>query len=486
MSSRSSGVVLVVLATLASGCAGLAGDDELDVPPPAPHERFVYEGPKETRLTVEVTGFAERVDHHLRVHDALILNISIETPHTGERPFTIWEAVDPGNGVLVQQTARCGWGIDGECTDERALVVLGSGGLPGGFGAAPLWRDSIEPGAPQITVPIERLDLTDATMTYTVGSANGTEEASPCVELTRPAVDRSVYRTYASSFRSPITVCDGIPLPVRFEAGLTGTFHLVDRSSGEGAPVATDTTTDWPDADPPVEPRPWSGTVPIHDPEDPSPFPVNEAHEAALENSKAYRTFLDRHPDALVLETAGRWEGFGQNLDLIQTETDERSVTAYGSQGEWMEISVERTRNSTGPEEDPVSEETTYEVRQTRTGNRVQGPDEAALAEEQAAVSEVYRVAEALTGQQPSRRTFYSYAGMAHLHQPLRGGEVNRTDGWTVRAYMEDPSPIGGGGGLQYRSPYQVSVDGPTGAVTYLTLNRSRLPLAAQAGVGGS
>lgn len=108
------------------------------MPAPSIGDRFVYEGPNETRLTVEVDGFAQRVDHHLRVHDALILNVSITTPQTGDRPFRIWEALDPGTGWLVQQTARCGWTLAGDCTDERALVVLGTGGLPGGFGAASL------------------------------------------------------------------------------------------------------------------------------------------------------------------------------------------------------------------------------------------------------------------------------------------------------------------------------------------------------------
>lgn len=470
----------LVTASLA-GCLG-GTSEAIDLPDLVEGDRFVYEGADGTRLTVQAAGSADRVDHHLRIHDALILNITLRGDD-GDSPFTIWEAVDPSNGLLVQQTARCGWVPDsGGCLDERALVVLGAGGLPGGFGAAPLWGSEVERTNASMAIRTEDLDLEAITLTYETAHVESPEaQAGPCLSISRETVNRSVYRTLVSSFSSPITVCDGIPLPVAFETEHGDTFQLVDHTLAPDRDQPRKASGGWEPTQPPVPLTNWTAPLPTHHPDDPTPFPVREAHREALKKSDAYRSLFERKPESLVMRMGGVYRGSGQDVGLLRTEHDQRSLTAYAPDGEWLHVVVKRTRNSTGPEDDPVSENVSYTITKEETGRQEIVPSTGSLAPRQAAIPDVYELGSQLVGQEPSTEGFYSSAYPAFVNQPLRGGTANRTDGWTLRAYLTDSTPVAGGG-IAYRVPYQFSVDGPTGAVVYLTLDRARLPLSQHVG----
>lgn len=59
-----------------------------------------------------------------------------------------------------------------------------------------------------------------------------------------------------------------------------------------------------------------------------------------------------------------------------------------------------------------------------------------------------------------------------------------RSDGYTVAGWVEEDPPYPGaqGGGMAVRAPYEFVVDGPTGALEWLQVNRTRLPVIHQVG----
>lgn len=485
---RRPGAVLALLVGVAlAGCLGPLAGPSVQLPVPEMGATYVYDGPNKSRLAVTVDSTAIRVDGHLQPHEVVVFEWEYRRP-AGDFTYTFWEAVDQGTGRIVQQIARCvpydRVKITDDppraCYDERAIVHLGgAAGLPGAFGAGPLWNRTVGPD--RVTVALETQGATDGPdrMTY---DASPAPDRDGCLRLKSDDDVSGVRSLPHTPIRGPITFCPNRALPVAFTTmRMTASFldgerfRLVDVQEGERA-LRLDRSGSGASApkEPPVEMRGWSGAVPI-DPTDGAPFgfPFREAHEWAVENNSRYRRILTDDPRGVVWfsrpSEGGRGSIAGGVAEYNETIRKLSAVDPTGS-GVTVEL-VKRREKPQLPDQNATirqSEQSTFTWNHTI-------PTRATIVDEMADAEATLELARQITGQPVSplgpQQTF------TLRYPPDQTGRSlgpRLQDGYTVVAWMKDqpPYPLKG-----IRGPYPFVVDGPTGAVEFLSLNRTRLPI---------
>lgn len=477
--------VLLLLVPLMAGCFDGPGTASFDLPDPQTGARYVYDGPGQGRLAVEIGGSAVRVDGQLTPHDVLVMEGTYRRPddRAGDHDYTLWEAADQGTGHVVQQVARCiphGYGERRDdppkCLDDRALVILaGAAGMPAAFGTGPLWDRDISAGT--VSVPLHTQGATRApdVLRY---EATPHDAGPECLELkATSAIDR-LRPLQPTVAEGPFVVCPDHALPVAFTTFQGDRYRLVDHAPGSEPAPSTDTA--WPTGDPAVPLRSWSAPFAI-DPDDGQPwnFSVAQAHAWAMDNHSRYRNIVDGDPAGLVVHTSTGWTGSTSVADLRESETSERKLLAVRPDGDGVLLTLERTENRSEvpTEEDEESVELVDEQNISWNASRV--PTNRSLADRQADAEAAWQLAEQL-GRTPLAST--GLIQSPTLRAPkvdLERNSERRWDGYSVLAWMEEepPYPAEGQGGLVLRTPHSFVVDGPTGAVEYLELNRTHLPL---------
>lgn len=484
---RPGAVVALLVGVALAGCLAPLAGPSFQLPAPEMGATYVYDGPNKSRLAVTVASLDRRVDGHLQLHDVVVFEWEYRRP-AGDFTYTFWEAVDRSTGRIVQQIARC-LPYDRvkvtddpprACWDERAIVHLGgAAGLPGAFGAGPLWNRTVGPD--RVSVALATQGATDGPdrMTYDASPAADRED---CLRLKSDDEVSGVRSLPHTPVRGPITLCPDRALPVAFttmwmKASLLDgeRFHLVDVQEG-GQPLSLDrSTSEAPDPrEPPVEMRGWSGAVPI-DPTDGAPFgfPFREAHEWAMENNSRYRRVLTDDPKGVVWFSSPRAGGRGSIAGGVAGHNETiRKLSAVDPTGSGITVELVKRR------EKPQLLDQNATIRQadqnTFTWNHTI-PKRATVVDEMADAEATLELARQITGQPGS--------GIGHQqtftlrYPPDQNGRSlgpRRQDGYTIVAWRkpEPPHPLPG-----VRGPYAFVVDGPTGAVEFLYLNRTRLPI---------
>jgi hypothetical protein len=478
-------VLLIVCLALLAGCFSFSEEasktepnrDAIEIPPPG-NTRYVYEAQEGTgTLVVEPNETVKRLGPDGSQHQVARLSLSYESGQ-GDDKFNFEESFNLSSGLLVQQIAWCGSreGGPGEwsCRDDRADVIPGAAGLPGGLGAAPFWNRTL--AAEEATVDVRpTLDETRELAYHVDEAASWYDDG--CREL-RPSGAEEL-RVRALGFTGglgPLVLCDGLGLPAAFTVlspkWTNGErFELVDH---EGV---------WHEWDEPSEGA-QGRAVPLRDVSPPllvqhsnvsTNLTVREAHDAAIEQSDPYRRAMNE-------------EGWLVNTDLSQTgrssgltserATYERSLTAVTSEKERVAVTVEKESESRVHGED----ETTYEVTEEDTDTWTEvAPHEAGYVWTQAAVGPTLGLAEALTGQPRDSIGFGLWSKLPILSWQDTS-EAVRPDGYTVVSWHEDPWAGERRDGVRIEVPLQVVVDGPTGQILWFETPRDRVPVHPQAG----
>lgn len=146
----------------------------INVPWPTHNATLVYADDHGRRLNVTVQTPTTRWDAYRRTRPGLRLDWTLYTPADGT--FRFEEVVDR-DGRIIQQVAECGQPDNRRiaCQDERALVMLAGLDLPGAFGTAPFWNDTVATDdTPALSVANPLLETTQ--LTYR------TQHASPSIE----------------------------------------------------------------------------------------------------------------------------------------------------------------------------------------------------------------------------------------------------------------------------------------------------------------
>lgn len=470
--------VLVLLASVPlAGCLATSpGPAAVTVPRPRVGDTYVYEGPRGARLEVHVAGVVERVDGRMDRRQVVELSWSIRPPgdtYTYERAAY----VDRSTGRLVQQLARCipyeyykSGDAPRACWDERALVVLaGAAGLPGGFGAGPLWNATIRPGEVPLNLEAQGATRLDGP----VYRAQANASRPGCLDIAAPAGTIQRIRPLPTTVaEGPFTVCPGSALPAAFSTHLGTRYRLTHSSAG------TQTVTTGPggpsaDGDPPVAMESWSEPFLVDRTDgDPFDFSFQEAHAWAMDNHDRYREVMEGDPGGRVIYDWAMPGGQSRTA-LTSINTSKRAVAAISPSGEGIEIELEKTDREpeyfegdsiSVDEESPISREV---------------PDPARLPKEMADAESVADLGMRIVGKGLDG---IGVKQVYHLRYPpippIGGPGPARNDGYTVHLWLEEDPPYPAtSAGMSLTAPYGFNVDGPTGAVEWISLNRSRLPI---------
>lgn len=475
--ARPLAVATALLLVAVAGCLS-PSPTSVSVPAPAVGSTYVYEGPGGD-LTVTVEELAPRFDGVFRVHDSVVLNLTMRNPtreaecnSVGNAPVCyLGEAVDVAQGLVVQHWNKCGLrsGEPTWCISVRAGVVLDGGGLPGGFGAAPFWNATLEPGTE--TLEVHPLTLDRQTINYTVEAAGGDDRACVRVE-TAERVDREGLQTLALAVvDDPFVLCDGVALPVRFTTVDGDTYELVDRRVGDRR-VEVGGASAWSEPGDPFPRRAWSPPLAVSDREDAN-LTVEEAHRFALENSATYRDLFETYPETLVVEThVFITHGSSGPTGLDDERNYRREVVAVAPDGRAVNVTVDKTVRATLPNETEVTDVVNLSIdppptRETLPDGLVTVPDAAYVA--RAITGLPLDIESGLGGTGPTvRPTHYTFSSIARdIPWPTR-----TTETLTVHPWIEPTERHG-----LVATPTLASVDAARGHLEAIELNRSRLPL---------
>lgn len=477
---------LALLAGALAGCLAPA-DPPVTVTVPAPRAgaTYGYEGSDGSTLDVTVHGTATRLDRALAERSVVRLTWTLTTPDDPDREpspttFRFREHVDPATGRVLQQVADCGirWDdprLAGEtraCYDERAIVIFAAAGLPGAFGAGPHWNRTLTDGEPA-PVPIRPLGLGDPQVAYTTAATTVGDRS--CVELDADAADTGVSSgLHWTVVEGPTVLCPGLALPARFTGWDGRTYRLVDHEAG-GAPLDVGGEVPPPSTGLLAD-RAWSAPFLVADPTSPAEFTVREAHRVALNRSDPYRGLWEDAEEPMVTGTFFMNDSGGGAVGAgtpAETEWNDqrRCVTVQDpSDGRTAEACINKDSGPQLPNSSP------YSVEREETGTVDVTVDRSAIPDRQASLHAALQNAEAMMIEdEPMIWWAESYGVIASRWSPQRGTDIDRSDGYQLSVFFDDPPPP-----PEPRfvfTPYQFRFDGPTGTVEWLDLNRSHLPL---------
>lgn len=464
--TRSSPILATLLLTvpLLVGCLQGAPPALSSIGHPSVDERYVYRGDDGSRLEVRVEGADTRSDAYLEQRPVLLFRWLYRPPDGDRVNFTFWEAVQPKTGLIVQQVARCGKrvddlpGWDQACMDERAAVVFAAEGLPGAFASGPFWGRGLDE-LPGRAIEIDNSRWPADRITFQSRGNPG----SSCLTVAGPEPP-STLRTFAmTTVVGPVTLCDGMALPVSFRSRSGATFDLVTHEAGEEAPAVPEDGAR--EGRSPFRFRRWEAPLVVDDRTGPGDFfPVAEAHAEALERSSPYaRLFEDGRP--LVLSTfylAGPTTGV---MNVMVESRTERALTAVDSSGRTAYVEIEKTESiGTGSE---------YEIEEEDSGQLAGAvPDRSTLEAEQAELGSVLEVGRTLYDTEVAMHALQPWLFSAPWGLRLDRPDV-RTDGYNVRIFFQDPTPIDD----LVAAPYEFLVDGVAGSILWLEIDRAELPI---------
>lgn len=470
-------LVGALLAMPVTGCMGPSNTPSFAVARPAIGGTYVYEGSDGSRLEVRIDGTGRRVDGHLTDHDVLLIDWSWTRP-AGRFTYEMTEAVDRSSGQIVQQVADC---VPYDevvvtddppraCFDERAIVVLaGAAGLPGAFGAAPLWGETVTTEEVAVPAPVQGATRGPDPIPYRVETAS---ERSGCLRFEATADMTRLRPLNHTVVGGPFTLCPDVPLPVAFTALSETRYRLVDRQPG--SQTASISGPAWSTDKPGIGLRTWSSPV-VVDPNDGDPyrFSFEEAHEWAKENVTRYREILSGEPGGLVPYTWPTDGAEGGTTGGVVTLRNEslRGIAAVAPDGTGVKLDLRKSRTWMGDESIEIVE------RENLSWDSV--PNRSSVASRLVSVDASVSLARKVTGNGLSRTGVIQQPTFRdHVWAPTHEGDSElriRRDGYTVVAWIEEdpPYPIG----PNVKAPYEFVVDGPSGAVEFLALNRTRLPV---------
>lgn len=355
------------------------------------------------------------------------------------------------------------------------MVIFDGGGLPGGFGAAPFWSDTVEPGETTVSVaPLtdERRDLN-----YTVEPA----DRDGCVRIEgTDAIDKYGLQTLPLAVvGGPFVLCQDRPLPVQFTTVTGDTYTLQGRRPGDRTVEAANGSA-WTRPGHPFPRRSWTEPFAVSDRER-TKLSLQEAHQVALDDSPAYRRLFEEsaHPLVVATGTSVPMSGSGPVPGGVgDSKTYRRGLVAVASDGRGVNVTVEKTiHGGPQPNETRVVEEVNVSMEPT--------PTRATLPGELVEVDDVARVAEAISGLPLSIK---GRTGVGPTlfpgHYPITEAtnfhfETNfdwrwgLTDSLTVLPWLKDPNPDG-----MIHTPYHASADGASGHLEAIEVNRTRMPLS--------
>lgn len=478
--------IVITLAIAFAGCLSEPSTSgPLDAEPggvhvPAPSEgdtyRYEADSKRDVWLNLTVAGVATRADPWLERRPALVVNTTWRPgPEFQPEGFRFETAIDLGSGTIVSQWARCGTAIRNgsetyfSCWDERAMWVGASHRLPGGFGASPLWNETVTPGS----VGVVGSSLLPGNDNWTYAAASEAGLPGECLEVRPEGVERDSVRALGFSGGSgPLVVCEGLSFPIQF-TGMDGTtYRLVDHDRSRRPPVTETSGYAEPSREPPVPLVERTPPLFVEHPERETPFTVAEAHDVARERSDVWASFFDRHPDAIVVETRFSEQGGYEGGVLGGSGTKyQRRLEAVAPDGETALVRLQKTVHNGSK----VSEDrSTYSLEEEGRGQASSSvPIASSLAPTQANVTEAIELAENLTGRPLDDMGWGLWSTLPD--QAWMGGDnLLRRDGYTTIARMEDPSDYRGDGPA-ISNPYDVVVDGPTGLLLWVQADRGRI-----------
>lgn len=459
------GSAVLLLAVPLAGCLTVDPGNPVTVPGPRLGSTYRFISDEGVRLNVTFLEETERRDRWGRSRPVLRAEWEMDRgPHT----FRFWESADPGSGLVVQQVSRCGMPYDKAvsggrddraCLDERALVMLAGGGLPGAFGAAPFWGSQVDP-APTEAVDIDVRSLwTDDSIAYEAERRR--ESGRDCIELSLEREPTMIRTMPQSVVAGPFTLCTDIPVPVSFVTTDGTRFRLVDEGQGDG-PRMERSSAQLPDRRP-LDQRTWRDPFVVSEDDD-SAFPPSEAHRYAMNESTEYRSFVEE--GALIAGTHLYRSGSTEVVDgVVRTQKHERHLQLFLPGGRKLVAVLTKETGNVEPSEITLDRVTESSVEGS--------PNADTLAPEQTTLRSTKDHARQVIGTAPSRAGFGQWPSLPD--HPWGAGAAERrprTDGYTVVVWSRDPTPAIG----NLQTPYQMVVDGPTGAVLWFTYNRSRLP----------
>lgn len=478
----------VVLVPAISGCLGTGERSRVHVPYPSEGAIYVYAGEDGERLTLKVGGDATRWDAFLQPRRVHLVNWTLSNLSWSPDTFRFQQAVRADSGRIVQQVAACG-SLKGEqgnltCEDERALVSFGADGLVGGFGAGLFWGDALEPGKRDARID-PALAPAGGSLDIRIRGAGG--QGCVTADLGRHSTSVGGVRPFALTVTNgTIVLCDGRSFPVSFEMVSGARFRLVDvETASEGA---------WSPDHRGEAPEPGSGPVPlvrwrppllVADPSDPTPFPVREAHTEAIDRSDDYQraferqgtlligTHVRRTSNASVAPLAPAQLGF----HAAEATTVQRELSAITQENRTVTVRLEKTTYA--------GSATRYRLLDESAGNTSHSITTESLRSKMASVGEAVELAKELTGHPRQEEAGLEIRTSLPTGPWFAGTSRTRSDGYTIRTWHEDPSPRGREGGVHVEIPYEAAIDGPTGGVIYLHVDRSQLPLHQYRSVGG-
>lgn len=456
-------VFALLLGISAAGC--LQQPTSIPVPAPSPGATFVYMSEDGRTLRVEVLEDAVRRDMERSKRDVIRIGWTID--FLGHE-YRMWESVDPSTGLIVQQVARCGKPYDEafprgdddrRCMDERALVLLSGGGLPGAFGAGPFWgRNESGDGVRDTRIDVQSLWTSDD-LAYTVEPQ--TWNGRRCIKMKSNTPAEPLRTMPQTVVGGPFTLCSGIAFPIAFSTTGGSTFKLRnwsqghDNPFGHGSPVLSEPN--------PLDRRNWSDPLVVN-PSDNSPFPPREAHRYAMNNESRYRRLIQ--DGGLVVATQFRVTGSSEvGPGLAPETTYSRRLEAFAPDGRVLRLKLAKENRS-------IQSDRIHIENITRS-TLDHPPTMESLAQRQADIVSVRGYAREVIGTAASRAGFGQWASIPD--HPWGEGAIHRTprdDGYTVVVWNHDPTPVFAG----VEAPYQMAVDGPSGAVLWFTYNRTRLP----------
>lgn len=485
-------LVLVALALLGpafSGCLAGTGDrgaagsrsSQIDIPAPASGLSAHYIAEDGTPLNVSVGGFAERKDAWLNDRIGRVVDYEYPWSVPDGRRFPFEETIDPTSGLIIQQWARC-WNLGQEdghrtCGDGRSISLPGAHGWPGGLGAAPFWGNRLGPG--NLSLPLELAFSESLTLPYTITltpSPDAIAESRTCL-LLHPA-DVSNQLLWVLEFIGgvrPFTLCDGFPLPVRFESADRRTFQLETWSLGTGEVDRPSDRSASVERNPVVPLRHRRPPVFAETPEAATPFSTNEAHDVALERVAVYASLFEEAPNATLVFSHYSQPSSGQagpiGLDGSSV-THERMLKAFADDGQWVYVRIEK-RVEEG--DHGVRSEVAYDVVEEQMGQHDEPFFQRALLDaRQADLNATIRLSERLTGRPLDRAMGFGASGFWPRGGWLLGGHDWRPHGAPAVVWLEDATQEGDDGPPVF-APHRVVIDGPTGAVLYVEGPRSNL-----------
>ncbi len=479
--TRTWAVALPLLLTLLSlaGCTGNNEPTAFEVPYPQIGDRYRYEGSDGSRLDVFLQENGHRMDAFGVQQDVQVLNFTFTAPEEGEL-FHFEEAVD-AEGRIIQQVAVCGLAL-GEaagsrrfvCYDERAALIYGGSGLPGGLGMAPLWGHNT--GAlPKSTYTTLKGHVLDGNITAT--SQNG------CLNAHGGTVDpvalhevRPLPWVVVGTSR---VLCPETPFPSLWQPELKA-HPIYQRLSDFNDPTSKPPIyrlTEIDSMQPEVrgsgnrtldlpKPQPWGAPYYVG-PSQRFNFSTEEAYTAAMEGDTKFADLVAGGAIMQLAEHTRKSSGGGDIVGLTDFNTEVVTLAVIGNDGVGRSVEVTRSK-TTAVGEDRFE----YKLK----ASPIQQKSAPTLIPLQVHPEDAIAVGEAFAGLSLGFFEWVGYSsrlfGLNHFWSDVPA-ETILTSGYEVYVRFDDPKPESGA----MVAPYNLYMDGPTGALTYMDVPRTMLPI---------